>query len=187
MPSGAAYKSGPRWRSRGLGSPTTSKATSEIARRSTEGLEGAVLEVELRDVTYDNWEECIALRVSEAQQRMVAPNVYSLAQAKVQPECVPLAIYAGDTMVGFLMYALDRDDGNWWIYRLMIDERYQGRGYGRAALEKAIDRIRKEPGCTKIIVSLKPDNTVARTLYRSVGFVETGQQIGGEDVLCLSW
>lgn len=84
------------------------------------------------------------------------------------------------------MYALDRDDGNWWIYRLMIDERYQGRGYGRAALEQVIARIRQEPGCDKIIVSIKPDNTVARTLYRSVGFVETGQQIGGEDVMCLA-
>lgn len=49
-----------------------------------------MLAVELRDVTYENWEECIALRVSEAQRKMVAPNVYSLAQAKVQPECVPL-------------------------------------------------------------------------------------------------
>lgn len=140
----------------------------------------------MRDVTYENWEECIALRVSEAQRKMVAPNVYSLAQAKVQPECVPLAIYADGTMVGFVMYALDRDDGNWWIYRLMIDERYQGRGYGRAALEQVIARIRQEPGCDKIIVSIKPDNTVARTLYRSVGFVETGQQIGGEDVMCLA-
>jgi Acetyltransferases len=144
-----------------------------------------VLAVELRDITVENWEECIALSVSAAQRGMVAPNVYSIAQAKVQPECVPLAVYDGSTMVGFVMYALDRDDGNWWIYRLMIDERYQGKGYGRAALTSAIDRIRREPGCTKIVVSLKPNNAVARRLYRSLGFVETGQQVGGEDVMCL--
>ena len=140
--------------------------------------------ISLRDVTVDNWEDCIGLRVSESQRQMVAQNVYSLAQAKVQPECVPLAIYARDTLVGFLMYALDRDDGNWWIYRLMIDEKHQRRGYGRAALQQTVDRIRREPGCTKIVISINPDNTVARTLYRELGFVETGQKIGGEDVLC---
>lgn len=141
--------------------------------------------VTLRDVTVDNWEGCLDLRVSDRQRHMVASNVYSLAQAKVQPECVPLAVYDDDTLVGFLMYARDRDDGNWWIYRLMIDERFQGRGYGRAALETALDRIKQESGCKRIMISLEPENRIARTLYRSLGFVETGERIGGEDVLCL--
>ena len=143
------------------------------------------LDVTLRDVTIDNFSECVALRVSDAQWNMVAPNVYSLAQAKVQPECVPLAIYAGDTQVGFLMYALDRCDGNFWIYRLMVDERYQRKGFGRAALGKAIDRLGREPGCTRIMISLEPDNRIARRLYKEFGFVETGERIHGEDVLSL--
>lgn len=186
----AAIGESGRWRLRGKELPSSRTSHGTFTPTSLGALtprgEETVLAVELREITVENWEECIALRVSEAQRGMVASNVYSLAQAKVQPECVPLAVYADDTMVGFVMYALDRDDGNWWIYRLMIDERYQGRGYGRAALRCTIGRIRQEPVCPRIMISLKPDNVAARALYRSEGFVETGQRIGGEDVLCLT-
>lgn len=62
--------------------------------------------------------------MGDDQQGFVASNMLSLAQAKVQDECVPLAIYDDDAMVGFVMYAKDRTDHQHWIYRLMIDQRF---------------------------------------------------------------
>lgn len=142
---------------------------------------------ELKPITRDNFRECIKLNVAPEQAHFVASNVYSLAQAKVEPECVPLAIYDGATMVGFLMYALDPNENNYWIYRLMIDARYQGRGYGRAAMQAAIDVIRRQPACDQIAISYEPQNEAARSLYKSLGFNETGEVIDGETVARLTW
>ena len=127
--------------------------------------------IALREITRDNWRECIALSVAEGQEGFVAPNIYSLAQAKVEPERVPLAIYDGDTMVGFVMYN-DRPlpDGTFRLSRLMVDQRYQGRGYGRAASVEVIQRLRTIGDCQEILLDYAHDNVAAARLYGSLGF-----------------
>jgi diamine N-acetyltransferase len=141
--------------------------------------------IHLQPVTRENFDAILRLKLTEVQKEFVAPNVYSIAQSKVEPECVPLAIYAEKTLIGFAMYALDQDDSNYWIYRLMIDLHHQGKGYGRAAVKALVEEIRQLPGCDKIIISAAPENEVALALYRSEGFVETGTFIDDEVVLCL--
>lgn len=138
--------------------------------------------VTLRTIDRDNWRECIGLRVAPHQEAFVASNVYSLAQAKAQPECVPLAIYDDDRMVGFVMYALDADEHKYWIYRLMIDAAYQGRGYGRAAMLAVLARLRAEPDGLDVAISYEPENTAAEGLYRSLGFRTAGEISGTEIV-----
>src|SRR6185437_9056222 len=127
--------------------------------------------VTLRALTRDNWQECIALTVGEDQEGWVAPNVYSLAQAKFEPERVPLAIYDDDTMVGFVMYNdRPRPDGTFRLSRLMVDRRYQRRGYGRAASELVIQRLRAVPNCQEVFLDYARDNVAAAHLYGSLGF-----------------
>src|SRR5262245_45069621 len=86
--------------------------------------------VRLRDVTADNWEEVVDLKVSKEQKGFVASNAYSLAESKFDPYVRPRAIYAGERVVGFLMYeTLESEDRphEYSIYRLMIDKRQQGK------------------------------------------------------------
>ena len=144
------------------------------------------MSINLKPVTRENFDDILGLKLTEIQKGFVASNVYSIAQSKVEPECVPLAIYAQTTVIGFAMYALDRNDNNYWIYRLMIDLNHQGKGYGRAAVKALVEKIRRLPGCNKILISAAPENDVALTLYRSEGFADTGQMIDGEVVLCLT-
>lgn len=80
------------------------------------------------------------------------------------------------------MYALDPDDGNYWIYRLMIDQRFQGRGYARAALAQILSRMSSLDGGEKILLGVRPDNERAIALYLDAGFVATGEEIDGERV-----
>jgi diamine N-acetyltransferase len=136
--------------------------------------------IHLREITLDNWETCISLKTTPEQSRFVAANVYSLAESKFQKQLVPLAIYAGETMVGFVMYGLDPDDNNYWIYRLMIDANHQRRGYGRAALVQVIKRLNQTEGCDKIVIGYKPENVQADILYASLGFEKTGEMLFGE-------
>jgi diamine N-acetyltransferase len=143
------------------------------------------MSVELRPVTKNNFENVINLEVSEVQQRYVASNLYSIAESKIFPECIPLGIYDGDTAVGFLMYAFDYKKDSYWVCRLMIDRYFQGKGYGKKAMQLVINEIRKRPDCTQIKLSIEPGNKAGELLYKSLGFVKTGEIIEGEEVMCL--
>lgn len=139
--------------------------------------------ITFRDVTKANWLECVRLKPRDDQKTFVAPNAFSLAESKYYPELVPLAIYADETMVGFLMWGPpDREDNNgvYWIIRLMIDERYQGKGYGRDAMQQIITQLREKPDCMAIQLSYEPENLGAEILYNSLGFHKTGEILEGE-------
>jgi diamine N-acetyltransferase len=136
--------------------------------------------ITLQSITKDNWRECIKLTTTEAQTHFVATNVVSLAQAYVEPSFVPLAIYHDDTMVGFVMIGRDDQTGADWIIRLMIDQTQQGKGYGRAAMQAVLARIKQQPDCREIRISYEPENIVAETLYDSLGFRPTGEIEHGE-------
>ena len=139
--------------------------------------------VQLREITRENYMECINLKVAQAQQHFVASNAFSLAQAAYQNEYVPLAIYNGEQMVGFLMHGIDSDDDQHWICRLMVAQQYQKSGYGRAAMCLIMQKIQQDKARNKILISFEPDNSVAQNLYASLGFRHTGKVIEGETVM----
>jgi diamine N-acetyltransferase len=131
--------------------------------------------VRLQDVTAQNWRAVANLKLAENQKRLLASNVYSIAQSKFDEAAQPRAIYAGDEVVGFLMYDLpdvEDEDQSVPIYRFMIDKEHQGKGYGRQALTKAIEEIREVPGIPAILISYVHDNPAAKKFYASFGFVE---------------
>jgi diamine N-acetyltransferase len=145
--------------------------------------------VSLAEVTADNWNAVVDLALDDAQQDFVASNVYSLAESKFDPNARPRAVYAGDRVVGFLMYAIREADGKAGeasIYRLMIDKAHQGKGYGKAALEMALAEIRKIPGIRTVSICYMPDNPV-RKLYESLGFVPIGYDEDGEVIAELAF
>jgi len=143
------------------------------------------VEITLREITKNNWRECVDLKVAPEQEKFVAPNLFSIAEAKFEPDWRPLAIYAGETMVGFTMVGQDERDGSYWIIRLMVDTAYQGRGYGRAAMKEVIRQLKQKPDCREIKISFVPENVAAEKLYFGLGFERTGLIEDGEVVLRL--
>ncbi|WP_346915833.1 GNAT family N-acetyltransferase [Clostridium sp.] len=141
----------------------------------------------LKEVIRDNFWECIELTVAKDQIDFVTSNAVSIAQSKVQPECIPLAVYDDDIMVGFVMYCIDEDDSEYWIYRMMIDERYQSKGYGRAALEKLLEIIKQDNSHNKIFLGVHKESIYAVALYKSIGFNFTGQVFGSEYIMRLDY
>jgi len=141
--------------------------------------------IELREITMENFRDCIRLSVAEDQKGFVASNMYSLAEAKADGVSNPRAVYAEGKMVGFTMYWFDANNGIGYIDRLMVAVDYQGRGYGRATMMEVIRILRAMPGCRLIRTSYEPTNTVAETLYKSLGFRRTGEIDEGEVVTAL--
>ena len=139
--------------------------------------------VTLRMIDEYNFAKVLRLEVAEDQQDFVTSNAFSLSQAYVMPECRPLAIYNGMSPVGFAMYALDRDENEYWIYRLMLDKSQQRKGFGREAMKLLIAQIKKEaPERRAIYISFEPHNEGAKRLYTSLGFVPDGREVDGETV-----
>jgi len=140
-------------------------------------------DVELRDVTAGNWQAVVSLELDPGQEDLVATNAESLDDARSDPDARPRVIYAGERIVGFLMYDAGRfgdDPREALIYRFMIDRAHQREGYGRAALAKALDEIRAISRVSKIFISYMPDNPATKPFYASFGFREVGTDEDGE-------
>ena len=139
--------------------------------------------IDFKEITKDNFWQVINLEVDERQKEFVASNVISIAQSKIEPSCIPLAIYTDNTLVGFLMYGIDPDDGNYWIVRFMIDKKYQRKGYGKESMEKIIKKIKEDKLYKKIILRVNHNNTEAKELYLKLGFKFSKKEQDGKEIM----
>jgi diamine N-acetyltransferase len=151
--------------------------------------------ITLREVNSENWRETLTLSVKADQQNFVAGYapiaLVGLAKAYVRPmdwRWQPYAIYAADTMVGFLELALETDAAEQcWLFHFFIDQQYQNQGYGKRAVKKLIDLVRERyRGCRALCLTVHPDNVRAQQLYMSLGFVATGATAFDEPLYRLS-
>ena len=140
-----------------------------------------------KEVTSDNFGECIELEVKKEQVNFVTSNAVSIAQSKVQPECKPLVVYDNETMVGFIMYCIDEDDGEYWIYRMMIDKNHQSKGYGKRSLEKMLEIIKQDKSHNKVFLGVHKESIQAVKLYESCGFYFNSQVFGSEHIMRLDY
>ncbi len=149
------------------------------------------MNIELIPVDQSNRTDCIRLRVTEAQSEYIAANESSLEAATEHSEAArPFVIYSDGIAVGFTMLAFEPNnedpDDRYWLWRFMIDEKYQGQGYGKEALKHIISYF-KENGASNIRLSTKESNINAIHLYQSLGFAPNGDMNDGEIVFELNW
>lgn len=156
--------------------------------------------IKFEKITEDNYSDCLDLSPGEEGKNFVAPNVNSLAVAYMAMDnniCkpMPFAIYNDDILVGFIMMSFlgkdlnnDMEEDTYDIWRFMIDKKYQGRGYGREALLKAVEYIKTFPygPAKKLVLSYVPENKAGGSLYESVGFKATGEISDGEIVMAIN-
>lgn len=153
-------------------------------------------DVQLREIGADTLRAVLALRVAPAQRGFVADNATSIAQAHFHPEAWFRAICVGDQPVGFVMLsdptlrprgAGARDEGTdvdcLHVWRFMVDARHQGRGIGRAAMQRVLEHARARGTFRRVALSYVPGPGAPEPFYRSLGFVATGEEDEGELVM----
>ncbi|WP_240768150.1 GNAT family N-acetyltransferase [Paenibacillus amylolyticus] len=141
-------------------------------------------QVTLRPITKENEFECINLKPREDQLDLVASNADSLIHATKEITSKPYGIFAENQMVGFILYDNEiYNDGYYWILRFMIDEKYQGKGYGKLAIQEVIRMLQERSDCQQIRVSHVPHNITANALYKRIGFQETGELEDNGDII----
>jgi len=131
--------------------------------------------VHLKPITPANFDELIRLQVGSGQEAYVSSVVHSLAQAWVYRDTAfPFAVYADDIPVGFVMLGYYAQRQQYTLWKFLIDQKYQGKGYGRQALQLAIEYLVERFAAREIYTGVSIGNEAARHLYASVGFVPTG-------------
>jgi diamine N-acetyltransferase len=138
--------------------------------------------IQLRDLNRDNWRACAGLALPAEQEKLVAPNVWSIAEAGFEPRYRPRVICLDETIIGFLMYCAETDPPDptlFWLFRFMLAPGFQGRGHGAEALRLALEEM-KAAGATRVRTMHKPGNVAASRLYRRLGFREIGTLDDGD-------
>jgi diamine N-acetyltransferase len=149
--------------------------------------------VSLHEITSANRPEIEALAVTPAQEQFVAGVTDSLVEAAETPGACPWyrAVYADQSPVGFVMISdnipPDRTEylGPYFLWRLLIDARWQGRGYGRAALDLVVEHVRSRPGADTLFTSFVDGEGTPLGFYLRYGFLLTDGVQDGERVLAL--
>jgi diamine N-acetyltransferase len=143
--------------------------------------------VTLREITGETVTQICKLSdtLPEAQNRMVAPNAVSIAQAHFAEHAWFRAIYADETPVGFVMLWDDGEKGEYFLWRLMVAAPYQRNGYGRRAIDQLIDYVRTRPNAAELKASYVPMDGGPEGFYHKLGFEETGEVMHGENVVRL--
>ena len=146
---------------------------------------GELAEVSLQEITSENIKAILALRVTEAQRKVYPrSNGYSIAEGHFPADGDPVwmrAIYAGGIPVGFLMTSEAPDQGEYFLWRLMIDAKYQGEGYGSRAVQLLIDRIKDSPNPKALVTSHIKNDGDAGAFYQKLGLAYTGEILDGCD------
>lgn len=155
--------------------PLAPAAVSELPSASS---------VRLRELDHETGREVMRLRVAPAQENFVAPNAVSLAEAFLTTDVLVRGIFADDLAVGFVM--LSTRSQRYYVWRFMIDRRYQGHGYGRRAMELVIDLVRAMPGATELRISHVKAPGGPGPFYERLGFRETGEVHSGEHLMVLA-
>ena len=135
--------------------------------------------VHLREITKENLNAVLELKTTKEQEAYVSIVTHSLAQAWVYRDTAyPFAIYDDEVLVGFVMMGFYESKQQYTLWKLLIDERYQHRGYGKQAVELAKRYLIDTFGVAEIYLGVHGDNETAIRLYQSAGFTATGETDG---------
>lgn len=141
--------------------------------------------IQLKEITPGNWR--LPLRVSSQQEKYVANSTTLLARAYAYRHLgsVAYVIYEEELPVGMGLYYDCPQLNAYDFSQLFIDERYQGKGYGKEATQLIIDRMKQERRFEKIVLCYVEGNEGARVLFENLGFKHTGDVDGDEITMAL--
>ena len=133
--------------------------------------------IRLAPITEDNWFEAASLSVKDSQKGFVAPAIGILARGYVYRDCNArvFAIENDGVIVGLALVREFTDEPlGYDLQQFLIDARYQGEGFGSAALSLILEELRKEGHFNHVEVCVKKADAEAIRLYEKYGFIDSG-------------
>lgn len=129
--------------------------------------------------------------LNEKQKKVVAPNVYSIAEAYVNQDRAWIrVVYLDDEPIGFVMIATkdediqESDQPAYFLWRLMIASAFQGKKYGKKVIDLIVQKC-KEDHIKYLYVSCHVEDVMPYQFYINNGFVDTNEMFDKEVILKL--
>ena len=154
--------------------------------------------VQLRDIVTDEDKRAVlTLERGPGQERYLGSMASHFEDAVTDARACPRywSVHDGDQLVGFVMISdgipaatLAADDdivGPYFLWRLLIDHRFQGRGYGAATIDAVVEYLKTRPNADVLLTSCEHGDGSPQPFYLHYGFVLTGERKWGEDLLAL--
>ncbi|VEP15580.1 Spermine/spermidine acetyltransferase [Hyella patelloides LEGE 07179] len=131
--------------------------------------------VTLQEITKENLDNILDLKVTSEQENFVASNAVSIAQAHFYPEVAWFrAIYVDEVPVGFVMLVDDQVNSSYYLWRFMIDARFQKHGFGQRTLKLVLKYAKTRPGAKELLTSCVTGDGSPGKFYEKMGFTDTG-------------
>ncbi|ATZ04096.1 GNAT family N-acetyltransferase [Streptococcus suis] len=132
--------------------------------------------IRLELVNKDNFDQVLDLEVAPKDQRRVASVEYSLAQAWLYREeghLLPYAVKSGQKVVGFVLLSI-QEDKSYYVWRLLIDKKYQNRGHGKEVIRQILVLAKEDTLCQKVTMNYVIGNHKMRYILEKLGFQSVG-------------
>ncbi|TAA14490.1 GNAT family N-acetyltransferase [Streptococcus parasuis] len=139
--------------------------------------------IRLELVNKDNFDQVLDLEVAPKDQRRVASVEYSLAQAwlyRDSEDLFPYAVKSGQLTVGFLLLSYQPMENSYYIWRLLIDQKYQNQSFGKKVIRQVLQRARDDQQCHKVTVNYVIGNHKMRYILEKFGFQPVG--LDGQEI-----
>ena len=133
--------------------------------------------IRLELINKDNFDQVLDLEVAPKDQRRVASVEYSLAQAwlyRDSEDLFPYAVKSGQLTVGFLLLSYQPMENSYYIWRLLIDQKYQNQSFGKEVIRQVLQRARDDQQCHKVTVNYVIGNHKMRYILEKFGFQPVG-------------
>ena len=141
--------------------------------------------IQLKEISEGTLADILNLNVRDEQRKFVADNAKSIAQAYFSDFAWFRGIYLNDHPIGFVMLHDEPQKATYVLWRFMIDQRYQRKGFGKEAMKQIISHVKSRPNAKAFLTSTVPGEGSPQPFYESLGFVDTGEVEDGENVLRL--
>ncbi|GAA3930897.1 GNAT family N-acetyltransferase [Litoribacillus peritrichatus] len=144
------------------------------------------MEIQLKDITKDNWVDMIDLEITKEQENYVALNSESIAASKFYDDYVNRGVYLGDEAVGFVQYYPNHEEGKpneMFIDQLMIDVNHQGKGYGTKAIELVLHEIKQREDARSISICYVEGHDVMKRFFERFDFKVVDQDEFDETIM----
>ena len=127
-----------------------------------------------------NCRGAVALQIREDQVDFVSDATSALAYALAYRRSGHKAyvLQEGDRAIGLLILEVNPKKGEYWVDIVLIDKRYQGRGYGKIMVGWGVEELKRR-GAKHLSIGVNRFNIPAQRLYASLGFQPAEVYEGG--------
>jgi diamine N-acetyltransferase len=135
----------------------------------------------LKKLTKENFYEVCLLSVKPEQINHVDSNAISIAEASFSENAWLKGIYLNDVAVGFVMVDANPNENKYYLWRFMIDAKYQGFGLGKRSIELLLVELKNQFGASQLATSIVSGESSPLRFYESLGFRLSGNYIDGRE------